>query len=37
VLARSHTLLGERYRRLSRRRGKLRGIVATGNSRLTVV
>ena len=37
VLARSDTFLGERYRRLSRRRGKLRAIVATGNSLLTVV
>ncbi|MEU0562944.1 IS110 family transposase [Dactylosporangium sp. NPDC006015] len=37
VLARSDTFLGERYRRLSRRRGKLRAIVATGNSVLTVV
>ncbi|MET7399316.1 IS110 family transposase [Dactylosporangium sp. NPDC005572] len=37
VLARSDTFLGERYRRLSRRRGKLRAIVATGNSILTIV
>nr|WP_323373732.1 transposase [Plantactinospora alkalitolerans] len=37
VLARSDTCLGERHRRLSRRRGKLRAIVATGNSILTVV
>lgn len=37
VLARSDTFLGERYRRLSRRRGKKRAIVATGNSVLTVV
>jgi len=37
VLARSDTFLGERYRRLSRRRGKLRAIVATGNSLLTVI
>src|SRR3954451_11073094 len=37
VLARSDTFLGERYRRLSRRRGKMRAIVATGNSILTVV
>jgi transposase len=37
VLARSDTFLGERYRRLSRRRGKRRAIVATGNSILTVV
>jgi transposase len=37
VLARSDTFLGERYRRLSRRRGKLRAIVATSNSLLTVI
>ncbi|MGI5149898.1 IS110 family transposase [Plantactinospora sp. CA-294935] len=37
VLARSDTFLGERYRRLSRRRGKLRAIVATGNSIRTVI
>jgi transposase len=37
VLARSNTFLGERYRRLSRRRGKPRAIVATSNSVLTVV
>jgi transposase len=37
VLDRSDTFLGERYRRLSRRRGKLRAIVATGNSVLTVI
>jgi transposase len=37
VLARSDTFLGERYRRLSRRRGKRRAIVATGNSILTVI
>ena len=37
VLARSDTFLGERYRRLSRRRGKLRAIVATSNSLLTII
>lgn len=37
VAARSNTFLGERYRRLSRRRGKLRAIVATSNSLLVVV
>jgi transposase len=37
VLARSRTFLGERYRRLSRHRGKLRAVVATGNSLLTIV
>lgn len=36
-LSRTNTFLGERYRRLSRRRGKRRAIVATGNSVLTIV
>jgi transposase len=36
-LARTHTFLGERYRRLVRRRGKKRAIVAVGNSVLTIV
>jgi transposase len=36
-LARTHTFLGERYRRLARRRGKKRAIVALGNSVLTIV
>lgn len=36
-LARTNTFLGERYRRLSRRRGKKRAIVAVGNSVLTIV
>jgi transposase len=36
-LSRTDTFLGERYRRLARRRGKKRAIVATGNSALTVV
>jgi transposase len=36
-LARTDTFLGERYRRLARRRGKKRAIVAVGNSVLTVV
>ena len=31
------TFLGARYRRLARRRGKQKAIVATGNSVLTVV
>ncbi len=35
--ARTDTFLGERYRRLSRRRGKRRAIVAIGNSVLTIV
>jgi transposase len=36
-LSRTSTFLGERYRRLARRRGKKRAIVAAGNSVLTVV
>jgi transposase len=36
-LARTNTFLGERYRRLVRRRGKKRAIVAVGNSVLTIV
>ena len=36
-VSRTHTFLGERYRRLARRRGKKRAIVATGNSILTIV
>jgi transposase len=35
--SRTNTFLGERYRRLARRRGKKRAIVALGNSILTVV
>jgi transposase len=35
--ARTSTFLGERYRRLVRRRGKKRAIVAVGNSVLTIV
>ena len=35
--ARTDTFLGERYRRLARRRGKRRAIVATGNSMLKIV
>jgi len=34
---RAPTFLGERYRRLARRRGKQRAIVAAGNSVLTVI
>jgi transposase len=37
ALARTDTFLGERYRRLARRRGKNRAIVAVGNSVLTIV
>lgn len=36
-LSRTHTFLGERYRRLVRRRGKRRAIVAVGNSVLKIV
>ncbi|WP_410617522.1 IS110 family transposase [Amycolatopsis sp. lyj-109] len=36
-LSRTHTFLGERYRRLVRRRGKKRAIVALGNSVLKIV
>ncbi|MEU5727170.1 transposase [Micromonospora sp. NPDC047738] len=36
-LSRTSTFLGERYRRLARRRGKKRAIVAAGNSVLTIV
>jgi transposase len=36
-LSRTDTFLGERYRRLARRRGKKRAIVALGNSILTIV
>ena len=34
--SRTHTFLGERYRRVARRRGKKRALVATGNSVLTI-
>src|SRR6185312_7555306 len=37
VLSRTSTFLGERYRRLARRRGKKRAIVAVGNSVLTII
>jgi transposase len=36
-VARTDTFLGERYRRLARRRGKSRAIVAVGNSLLTII
>jgi transposase len=36
-ISRTNTFLGERYRRLIRRRGKKRAIVAVGNSVLTIV
>jgi transposase len=35
--SRTDTFLGERYRRLARRRGKSRAIVAVGNSVLTII
>ncbi|WP_147915851.1 IS110 family transposase [Ruania zhangjianzhongii] len=35
--ARTHTFLGERYRRLARRRGKLRANVAVGRSMLVII
>lgn len=35
--ARTRSFLGERYRRLSRRRGKKKALVATGNSMLTII
>lgn len=37
VISRTDTFLGARYRRLARRRGKQKAIVAIGNSVLTVV
>ena len=37
AVARTDTFLGERYRRLIRRRGKKRAIVALGNSMLTII
>lgn len=37
TVARTHTFLGERYRRIARRRGKKRAIVAVGNSILKIV
>ncbi|MGH3792671.1 MAG: transposase [Pseudonocardiaceae bacterium] len=36
-VSRTSTFLGERYRRLARRRGKNRAIVAVGNSVLTII
>ena len=36
-MTRTNTFLGERYRRLARRRGKKRAIVAVGNSVLTII
>lgn len=35
--ARTHTLLGERYRRIARRRGAKRAMVAVGRSILTII
>src|SRR4029453_17508422 len=34
---RTSTFLGERYRRIAKRRGKQRALVAVGNSVLTIV
>ena len=34
---RSNTFLGERYRRIAKRRGKQRALVAVGNSVLTII
>jgi hypothetical protein len=34
---RTRTFLGERYRRLARRRGKKKALVAVGNSMLTII
>ncbi|MEU8262676.1 IS110 family transposase [Micromonospora sp. NPDC048999] len=36
ALTRSHTFLGARYRRIARRRGKGKAMVAVGNSMLTI-
>jgi len=36
-VARTDTFLGDRYRRLARRRGRKRAIVAVGNSVLTII
>ena len=36
AITRSHTFLGARYRRIARRRGKGKAIVAIGNSLLTI-
>lgn len=35
--SRTSTFLGERYKRVARRRGKKRALVAAGNSVLTIV
>lgn len=35
--SRTNTFLGERYRRIARRRGKMRALVAVGRSILTVI
>ena len=37
ALTRTHTFLGARYRRIARRRGKGKAMVAVGNSILTIV
>jgi transposase len=35
--ARTHTFLGERYRRIARRRGKKKALVAVGRSILVII
>ena len=37
MAGRSHTFLGERYRRIARRRGKKKAIVAVGRSMLVII
>jgi transposase len=37
AVSRTDTFLGDRYRRLARRRGRKRAIVAVGNSMLTII
>ncbi|MBT2555977.1 IS110 family transposase, partial [Arthrobacter sp. ISL-5] len=37
IVGRTQTFLGERYRRLARRRGKTRAIVAVGRSILVII
>lgn len=37
IAGRTNTFLGERYRRIARRRGKKRAIVAVGRSILTII
>ncbi len=37
IAARSHTFLGERYRRLAKRRGKLKALIAVARSMLVII